>query len=99
MSEKKERQVILTIDHVRIKEYDNHNVQVERYENVFVPKTQETIQKWVFKGYSRSILSALLKIQRDELLIDTENVTDLNGYVTRVRDSNNQLIKALEGIK
>jgi hypothetical protein len=99
MAEKKERQVILTIGNARIKEYDSHNVQVERYENVFLPKTQETIQKWVFKGYSRSILSALLKIQRDELLIDTEAVTCLEEYVQEVKDSNEKLVQALEGVK
>lgn len=93
MSEKK---VILQIGHVRIKDYDSHNVVVERYENVFIPKTKQTVKKWVFKGYCRSILSALLMIQRDELLIDKNIVTDLDSYVDQVEKSNAALLEVIE---
>ncbi|MFD2628747.1 hypothetical protein [Oceanobacillus kapialis] len=93
MSEKK---VIMTIENVRIKEYDSMNVTVERYENVFIPRTKETIQKWVFKGYSKSILSALLFIQRKELLIDREQIKNLNDFVKHVEQSNIRLMEVMK---
>ena len=40
-----EKRVILTIDNVRIKDYDSMNVTVERYEDVFIPKDKQTIKK------------------------------------------------------
>ncbi|MFD2046037.1 hypothetical protein ACFSTA_12395 [Ornithinibacillus salinisoli] len=92
MSDKK---VLITVGNVTIKEYDNMNVVVERYEEVFIPKTKEKIKKWVFKGYSRSVLSALLMIQRNELLIDRGSVTSLDDYVKQVNDSNNKLLEAV----
>ena len=91
-----EKRVILTIDNVRIKDYDSMNVTVERYEDVFIPKDKQTIKKWVFKGYSRSILSALLMIQRKELLIDRGSITDLNGFIKHVEQSN---VKLMEVVK
>ena len=92
----KEKRVILTIDNVRIKDYDSMNVTVERYEDVFIPKNKQTIKKWVFKGYSRSILSALLMIQRKELLIDRGSITDLNGFIKHVEQSNVGLMEVMK---
>lgn len=91
-----EKKVLLTIGNVRIKDYDSHNVVVERYEDVFIPKGKQTVKKWVFKGYCRSILSALLMIQKDELLIDKNNVTDLESYVNQVEKSNAALLEVIE---
>lgn len=94
MSDKKK--VILTIGNVRIKDYDSMNVMVERYEDVFIPKYKTTIKKWVFKGYSRSILSALLDIQRNELLIDRNAVTNLDSYLNQVEQSNAALMEVMK---
>ena len=91
-----EKRVILTIDNVRIKDSDSMNVTVERYEDVFIPKDKQTIKKWVFKGYSRSILSALLMIQRKELLIDRGSITDLNGFIKHVEQSNVRLMEVMK---
>lgn len=86
----------MTIDNVRIKDYDSMNVTVERYEDVFIPKDKQTIKKWVFKGYSRGILSALLMIQRKELLIDRGSVNDLKGFIQHVEQSNVKLMEVME---
>ncbi|MEC5422379.1 hypothetical protein QGM71_02595 [Virgibacillus sp. C22-A2] len=93
---KEEKRTLVDISNVRIKEYDGMNVVVERYESVFVPKDQQTIKKWVFKGYSRSVLSALLKIQKDELLIDKKIVSDLGTYLGAVEKSNNELLEVVK---
>ncbi|GAB2553549.1 hypothetical protein [Gracilibacillus alcaliphilus] len=90
MSDKKK--VIMTIGNCRIKDYDTHNVMVERYENVFIPQNKETVQKWVFKGYCASMLKALLFIQRNELLIDRKEIKDLDGFIQHVKKSNAQLM-------
>lgn len=92
MSEKK---VIITVGNVRIKEYDSMNVTVERYEDVFIPMDKQTIQKWVFKGYSRNVLSALLFIQRNELLIDKNSITDLESHLIQVEKSNASLLEVM----
>ncbi|MCC2248831.1 hypothetical protein JUJ52_02510 [Virgibacillus sp. AGTR] len=93
MSEKK---VLISVKNVRIKDYDSMNVMVERYEDVFIPKYKTTIKKWVFKGYSRSILSALLDIQRNELLIDRNAVTNLDSYLNQVEQSNAALMEVMK---
>lgn len=92
----KEREVILTVGNVRIKEYDNLNVMVERYEDVFNPVTKETTKKWRFVGYSRSILSALLMISKRELLVDKDKVNDLHSYIEQVEKSNAQLLEVVK---
>lgn len=94
MSDKKK--VILTVGNVRIKEYDNLNVTVERYEDVFIPVGKQTVKKWVFKGYSRSILSALMMIQRKELLIDRAEIKDLGNYLKQVEKSNTALREVMQ---
>ncbi|MYL57391.1 hypothetical protein GLW20_07715 [Virgibacillus halodenitrificans] len=91
-----EKRVLITIHNVRIKEYDSMNVTVERYEDVFIPKDKSTIKKWVFKGYSRGILSALLFIQRKELLIDQKIVSDLATYMKEVEKSNAALLEVMK---
>lgn len=95
MAETKEKKVILTIGNVRIKEYDGLNVVVERLEEVNNPVTKETVNKWRFKGYSRSILSALLFIQSNELLIDKNTVSDLKSHLEQVEKSNTALLEVV----
>ena len=99
MSDKK--QVILTIDNVRIKEYDSMNVVVERYEEYTVPPKKKgepvkVVSGWKFKGYYNSILSALLFIQRKELLIDYNVVSDLESYLEQVDESNAKLLEVMK---
>lgn len=94
MSDKKK--VILTVGNVRIKDYDSKNVTVERYEDVYNPITKEITSKWQFKGYSRNVLSALLLIQRNELLIDKNTVSDLESYLNQVEKSNDALLEVVK---
>lgn len=92
----KDKKVILTVGNVRVKEYDGLNVQIERHEEVFNPINKETSMKWRFKGYSRSVLSALLFIQKNELLIDHEVVTDLKSHLEQVHKSNAALMEVVK---
>ncbi|MEC1377336.1 hypothetical protein P9D39_24225 [Heyndrickxia oleronia] len=96
MTEIKEKRVILTVGNIRIKEYDSMNVVIERYEEVLNPVDKSTSKKWRFKGYSHSILSALLFIHRNELLIDKKDVSDLKSYLKCVEDSNTALLKVVK---
>lgn len=90
------KEVILTIDNVRIKEYDNLNIVIERYEPVYNPTTKETNHKWRFKGYSDTFLKALKYISNKELLIDFNAVSDLKSYLKQVQESNEKLLKLAE---
>lgn len=96
LTEVKEKKVIMTIGNVRIKEYDSLNVQIEKYEEVFNPVNKETTMKWRFKGYTRSILSALLFIQKNELLIDKSKVSDLKTYLEQVEKSTADLLEVIK---
>lgn len=90
-----EKPVLATVGNVRIVDYNEMNVMVERYEDVFLPKTKEIVKKWRFKGYCNSILSALLMIQREELLIDRSAVSDLESYLKQVQESNDKLLEVM----
>ena len=93
------KRVILTIDNVRIKEYDRMNLTVERYEDVFIPKDKRTVKKWVFKGYVSSVLRGLLLIQEKEMLIDKENIDSLQDYINKVEWSNEKLVSAASEVQ
>lgn len=102
-TEPKEKQVLLTVGNVRVKEYDSMNVIIERFEEYTQPprkkgETAKLVSGWRFKGYSDSVLKALLSIQRKELLIDYNAVSDLESYLKQVLDSNGTLLTALEDI-
>lgn len=92
MSDKK---VIVGLGTVRVKEYDSMNVTVERYEDVFIPKDRITIKKWVFKGYCRNVLSAMMFIQGNELLIDRNKINDLDTHLKEVKKSNAALMEVM----
>ena len=94
-NEPKEKKVLLTIGNARIKEYDNLNHQVEAYETYYNPKAKEETSGWRFKGYCHSILGGLQLIQRKELLIDKNAVSDLKSYLNAVQESNEQLKEAV----
>ncbi|WP_077622029.1 hypothetical protein [Sediminibacillus massiliensis] len=94
----KEKRVLLTVGNCRVREYDSLNVQIERYETYYNPKTKEQTQGWKFKGYSATILRALLTIQRDNLLINQNAVSDLETYLNEVHKSNEQLKEAIEEV-
>ena len=89
------KKVLLIIDNVRIKEYNEMNVVVERYEDVYVPTKKQHEKKWRFKGYASTIFKALLLIQRNELLIDKDSIHNLSSYLEQVKESNDKLLEAV----
>ena len=95
----KEKKVLMNIDTVRIIEHDPMNVVVERLEQVINPQTKEATDKWAFKGYFSSIVSALQSITKNELLIDKNAVSDLETYLKQIEASNEEIMKALQGTK
>ena len=90
-----EKKVLIDLGNVRISEYDSMNLQIERLEDVTSPVTKQTNSKWVFKGYSRTILTALESILKNELLIKKESVTSLETYLNSVHDSNGKIREAI----
>jgi len=92
---KKEKKVLIQIDNVRVVEYDSLNVKIERFEEVRNPVTKEISNKWTFKGYSRSILTALESILINELLIDKNSVSSLENHLNEVRRNNEQIRQAI----
>lgn len=83
--------VVTTIDNVRIIRFNEYNLAVERYEQVFIPRTKTYELKWVFKGYASTILKCLELISREELLIDEMLINDINDYIKQVKKSNNKI--------
>lgn len=95
----KKKKVLMNVGSVRIIENDPMNVAVERLEQVVNPQTKEASDKWVFKGYFSSIVSALQGILKNELLIDKNAVSDLESYLKQVKESNDEIKKVLQGVK
>lgn len=88
--------VVLTLDDVRVIRFNEYNLSVERYEDVYIPTKKQTEKRWVFYGYSNTILSALQMISRKELLINETQITNLNDYVKQVEKSNTRLLNLKE---
>ncbi|MGF9978696.1 hypothetical protein [Viridibacillus arvi] len=92
----KEKAILIDLGDVRIREYDNLNVTVERLETAFNPITKEYTTNWRFKGYSRTILTALQFILNNELLIDKKAISDLKSYLKQVEEINMRVQRELE---
>jgi len=93
-----EKKILIDLGNVRISEYDSLNVKIERLEEVRNPVTKEINTKWTFKGYSRTILTALESIQKNELLIDKNAVSSLENHLNEVIESNKKLLEAVASI-
>ncbi|UYX53338.1 hypothetical protein M3Y14_04065 [Bacillus thuringiensis] len=98
MDKPKEKQVLIEIDNVRVKEYDSLNVVVERLEKPSSKSSIESVSKWRFKGYAKSIHCALKFIVNSELLIDNSKVEDLQSYVKQVEKSNEEVLNAVKEV-
>ncbi|MGH0588881.1 hypothetical protein ACQVQY_22840 [Bacillus mycoides] len=98
MDKPKEKQVLIEIGNVRVKEYDSLNVVVERLEKPSSKSNIESVSKWRFKGYAKSIHSALKYIVNSELLIDKSKVEDLQSYVEQVEKSNEKVLNAVKEV-
>ncbi|RPJ97270.1 hypothetical protein CW357_00975 [Rummeliibacillus sp. TYF005] len=94
----KEKAILIDLGKVRIKEYDNLNVTVERLETVYNPVAKEYSTNWRFKGYSKSILSALEFIHTNELLIDKNEIRSIESYLKKVHESNAIVLNALKEV-
>lgn len=90
-----EKKVLIDLGNVRISAYDTMNLQIERLEDVTSPVTKQTNSKWVFKGYSRTILTALESILKNELLIERKSVSDLENFLKLVHVSNGKIREAI----
>ena len=87
----------MEIENVRIINYDQLNVMIERYEESFNKSKNETTMKWRFKGYKKTILDALKFIARNELLIDKNAISDLKSYLEQVEKSNQKILEIKKG--
>jgi len=99
MTKKAPKQTLLQIDNVRIKESDAYNLIVERYEKVYNPIKKENSEGWRFKGFNSSNVGCLKLITKKDLLIDEKAVSDLNGHLKQVRESERKMLDAIEGLK
>ncbi|OMC87442.1 hypothetical protein BK128_08425 [Viridibacillus sp. FSL H7-0596] len=91
-----EKPVLIDLGKVRIRQYDSLNVVIEKLEEVVKPKTDETVTRWRFKGYSRTIMTALQFIISNELLIDKKAVSDLESYLKQVEEITMRVQRELE---
>lgn len=96
MSDKKE--VILQIDNVRIKRWDDSNVTVEREETHYYPKEECYVKSWKFHGYARNVISGIKLIQRKDLLVEDKSISNLENYLSLVEQANKKLLAAVENM-
>lgn len=91
-----EKPVLMDFGTIRIRQYDALNVVIEKLDEVTKPKTNEPATKWRFKGYSRTIMTALQFIASNELLIDKNSVNDLESYLKQIEEVTMRVQSALE---
>ena len=95
MPEVKEKNILITIENIRVKEYDQQNITLECLEEVVNPISKESSSKWRFKGYFPTVFRALTFAVKKELLIDRNTISDLKSYLKQVEDSNNKILEVL----
>lgn len=88
--------VVLEIDNVRVIKFNELNYAVERFENVYIPTKKQSEMRWVFHGYTNTVLSALKLISRNELLVDETDISNMEDYLKQVLESNNKIINLKE---
>lgn len=88
--------ILIDLGTVRIREYNEMNVIIERQEEVFVPTTGRKELKWRFKGYSSTILSALKSIVKNEWLVNKNIQMGLENYLKQIEQSNAKIIEVLK---
>ncbi|MEK5207514.1 hypothetical protein [Psychrobacillus sp. FSL H8-0510] len=99
MAEVKEKLILVTVENIRVKEYDSQNVTLECFEEVLNPISRETSTKWRFKGYFPTISNALEFAIKKDLLIDRNAVYDLKSYLNQIQLSKGLIIEALREVK
>src|SRR5690625_7129551 len=87
--------IILEIDNVRIRKWDEQNYYVEREETYFNPKEKKYITDYRFKGYYSTVLGALESIHLKGLLIDNGGVGDLTDVLKQVMESEKREVDAM----
>lgn len=98
MSEKKVK-VLIEFDNVRVIENDVRNVEVQELKSVTNPSTKEATNKWRFRGYSATILSALRLILKEEMLINRGEIEGLKSHLYSVGESNKKVLEAIENAR
>lgn len=97
-----EKPIILEIDNVRIRKWDDMNYFIEREETkeIFNPQTKQKGIKtdYQFKGYYPSILRALQAIHTKGLLIKENSVQDIKSLSNQIEISNREVIRAIEKV-
>lgn len=96
MTTTKEKEILIDLGTVRIKEYDSLNVKIERLEEVQNPISKETTFKWLFQGYADTILNALKLIVKKELLIDRKAINGLETYLKKVELCNDAVLEVMK---
>lgn len=88
--------IILEIDNVRIRRWDDQNLFVEREETYWNPKEKQQTTGYRFKGYYYTVSACLREIARKELLIDENNSHDLKSVLNQIEISNQKIVDAIE---
>jgi len=95
MTVKVNKPIILEIDNVRIRKWDEQNYYIEREETYFNPKEKKDITDYRFKGYYSTVLGALESIHLKGLLIDNDSIGDLTDVLEQVMDSEKRVVDAI----
>lgn len=90
------KQVLLTIDNVRVIQFDDKNVAVELLEPVTRKDTKETVMQWVVRGYYGNLPQAFKGIDQHEWLVDKSRITDIRTAVAEIEVGRKKLLAAVE---
>lgn len=95
----KDKQVIIDFGNVRIKEYDNYNYVIEVLKDTVNPKTKEKLNRWHRAYYNPTLYQSLRTINRNELLMDKEQIKDTKDILKQMQPSYNMIEKEIESFK
>ncbi len=91
--------VIMEIDNVRIRKWDDSNYFIERLETYWNPKEKQEITDYKFKGFYSTLTACFKAMNAKCLLINEKAVSDLKSHLNEVERSNQKLFMALAEIK
>lgn len=98
MSELTNKPILLEIDNVRIRRWDDKKCFIERGETYFSPKDKSEITNYKFKGYSGTVFEALRSIHTKGLLVSENGKQSIESLLEQIELSEKNIINEIRRI-
>lgn len=99
MADKKEVEVLVSFENIRVIRFDALNLVIEKLEEVTRVATGKVEQEWKFYGYYGTIKKALDIILVDELLVNEKEVSSLESFNAEMTKAQNKVLDKIKELK